>query len=84
MAPAHAHLDFTGIRKRVLVGLFLTTVAASGLVVAATAGGGRSAAGPGLFEATGGPHVQVSALPGAGLRVEIDAIAYVNPTPLME
>jgi 2-iminobutanoate/2-iminopropanoate deaminase len=28
--------------------------------------------------------VQVSALPGAGLRVEIDAIAYANPTPLME
>ena len=67
MAPAHAHLDFTGIRKRVLVSLFVTTVAATALVVAATAGGGSSPAGPGLFEATGGPHVQVSALPGADL-----------------
>jgi 2-iminobutanoate/2-iminopropanoate deaminase len=28
--------------------------------------------------------VQVSALPGPGLRVEIDAIAYAAPTPLME
>jgi hypothetical protein len=68
MTPAHAHLDFTGIRKRVLVSLFVTTVAATALVVAATAGGGRSAAGPGLFEATGGPHVQVSGLPGADLQ----------------